>query len=591
LSAPRLKPIGTLLSKLDPLLTRVNVAFGALFCVGLTVNFFVVAAHENVNWDEFGMLLRAALTLESDVLKGGGRPGLGTVVLMPFVAGCTNPVEVVEKTRWLWSVFSLGYVAAFCVLLRQLFAKRRNVFGRRFAWQDALLAGGLLCVMPLWLRWSVQIRTDQGALFFGLWASVALAASVRNPRLAALAGAGFVVAALFTQKAAYIAALGGTLCLGGQWLSNDLEWRRELRRAAWLFLGAALVVGVWTLYARSFSEPPKMATFAAGAKAFAFQERTLGYQLYGHLLEYLRPHIIITVIGMACSIFSRFSKRSLGKELGVGLAVLTLGVAIALFHRSTFAYFWMTIGLFAAAVPAIMMGPVRAALPTYLSSGLTAAAWLALLGAAREPAQRLFEDTRSHQSKTFDFINRNFAPDAVGFHPESATLCRQSRSEFTTYFSATIYSVFYARDTTEQSRLFIERFRKEPVMFIIDSYRLRKFPELVRRFWSEHYIPATPSISILGSPVGGEWPSKRVMDVFVAGEYQWSPTAGRGEIDVDGDVLSAGQRVHLEPGDHQISVSKGTSGYLHWAVTDPVPSRGRPFFDFVVVSELTGKVY
>ena len=81
------------------------------------------------------------------------------------------------------------------------------------------------------------------------------------------------------------------------------------------------------------------------------------------------------------------------------------------------------------------------------------------------------------------------------------------------------------------------------------------------------------------------------MDAIAEGEYQWSPSAGEEPILVDGRALNPGDTMRLGVGMHRLAVSEGTSGILHWAVGDPVPGRGMPFFDFVVVAELTGKVY
>src|SRR5690606_35656095 len=93
-----------LLPAVGRFLNSINGALAVAFGLGLTLNYVVVASNENINWDEFALLWRGASTLETGVLNGGGRPGLGTVVTMPFAADCTNPVRSALALRCLWGV-------------------------------------------------------------------------------------------------------------------------------------------------------------------------------------------------------------------------------------------------------------------------------------------------------------------------------------------------------------------------------------------------------------------------------------------------------------------------------------------------------
>ncbi len=592
--APHRSPSTTLpllLAAVGRLANGASRALALLFCVGLALNYFVVATHENVNWDEFALLLRGAITLDTGVLNGGGRPGLGTVLTMPFVADCANSVSAALAMRWLWGVFSLGAVAAFIVLLRQLLGQRRNVFARRSATHDALLGAALLTLIPLWLRWSVQIRTDQGALFFGLWAAVLLNHSLKRPCVAVLAGVGLVLAALFTQKAAYVVALGGLLCFGTQWLSGDFERKRELRRALWLCAGALLTAVGWKFYVATFEQPPRVSTWKSGQRVFDYYRETLGFQLYEHLFEYLKPHLALVVVGGACALWAKVSRRALRRELALAIFVTALGVCIALFHSAAFAYFWLTIGMFIAAAAVISLGPIRAALPAWVADVASCATWGALIFCVSEPAGRLHDDDNSHQYEALAFVERNFEPSDVGFHPEGALLCRASRNTFRTYFSQAIVREFYGDDAERAAADFVQRFRDEPVMFILDSYRLRQFPASVIRFWSEHYVAATPSVSILGAQIEATSGAVESFEVIVEGDYQWSPSDGRTSLRVNGKSLAAGERVRLPLGEYRLSTGETGAGVFHWAVSDAVPARGLPFFDFVVAAELSGKVY
>ncbi len=48
---------------------------------------------ESINWDEFVMLARAERTLQLGEVVGGGRPGLVTIVLTPFLRGCVDTIR------------------------------------------------------------------------------------------------------------------------------------------------------------------------------------------------------------------------------------------------------------------------------------------------------------------------------------------------------------------------------------------------------------------------------------------------------------------------------------------------------------------
>ena len=71
------------------------------WALGLAVATFAafrLAAVYNVagNWDEFGLFETASITHETGVLNGGGRPGLAQLVVLPFVAGCDDEIEVLH---------------------------------------------------------------------------------------------------------------------------------------------------------------------------------------------------------------------------------------------------------------------------------------------------------------------------------------------------------------------------------------------------------------------------------------------------------------------------------------------------------------
>ena len=99
-----------------------------------------------------------------------------------------------------------------------------------------------LVLVPVWLRWSLQVRTDQWAIAFILWGGVCLLASKeRSSWLSALAGGLMMCGYLATQKASSVRPYVGTVVLGHHLIALDWRWKRELSRAGLLLLGGAMV--------------------------------------------------------------------------------------------------------------------------------------------------------------------------------------------------------------------------------------------------------------------------------------------------------------------------------------------------------------
>ena len=196
-----------------------------------------------MNWDEFALFHRTERSATTGRLQGGGRPGLAVAAIAPFVGVVTDTMATVIHVRLVWVGVTLGILAGLFFLLR---GAVRNSAQRGHA---VALGVAMIALVPVFMRWSIQVRTDQPAIAAALWASVALLASRRRPWLAAVAGALFVIGYLCSQKAIYVAALGGTIVLGDLAVDVPADRSRELRRSAWrvswLAAGGALVtVGV-----------------------------------------------------------------------------------------------------------------------------------------------------------------------------------------------------------------------------------------------------------------------------------------------------------------------------------------------------------
>jgi hypothetical protein len=564
-----------------------------LLKLGVGVLFAAVAAlhlaaipRENVNWDEFALLSRAHETWATGTLVGGGRPGLGVLVLLPLVRDCSDAIAAVRAARWLWAAFTLAAVAGLWALV-VAFRRRRT----RLPWRGGALAAGLLVLVPVFLRWSLQVRTDQPALAATLWGGVALLASRRRPWLAGVAGLAIAVGFLFTQKALYVAALAGLLTLGDPFLDGELRWRRELARATLLAAGAALVMGLYPAVVSRFLRPPGPVGIGGGLDVFEYYRSTLGFRVYRGMVPSLSAHLLLAGLwtGAVLTAWRRREPRT--RTLVVAAGVLALGAAVALFHAGAFPYFWMTLGVF----PAVAFGVALEPTVDWLSDPRTQAALLALaatllLAFSLPAAVRLLADTQRVQVESLAFIARDFGADDVGFHPEKALFCRR-RDPLPTFFSQHISTRFGGEDRRRAVAEFIARFRDLPVKFLLDSYRLGQFPPEVVRFWADNYALYRARVLIPARRVVGAPGDAGILSILVAGTYRWQADEGaaRGRPVIDGVALNSGDRIELTAGEHRLErADDPVAGTLWYAVDDPPSPSQQPFYSSAVLAEYRG---
>ena len=188
-----------------------------------------------INWDEFALLDRVARTARTGVPETGGRPGLAEWLLLPIVSACSDEIATARMARWLWLGLTLCFLAGLYAMLLELLRGRPQ---RR---HDALFGVALLALVPAFLEWSLQVRTDQLALAGGVWGGMLLLASQRRAPLALAAGILFGVGYLGSQKLLYAAALAGLLAAGRAWIERDLRPAREALRATLCLAGFGLV--------------------------------------------------------------------------------------------------------------------------------------------------------------------------------------------------------------------------------------------------------------------------------------------------------------------------------------------------------------
>jgi hypothetical protein len=560
--------------------------------VGALVLFVVVALGllrfasvrtESINWDEFNLMQNAAWTLSSGELHAGGRPGLAVLILLPFVSDCQDEIAAIQQARGLWLFFTFAALAGLATLLTRI----RPRSPQRFT--DAALGLALLAAVPSFLIWSLQIRTDQIALACGLWGAVALLASRERPPLAGLAGILFGLGYLSSQKVVYVAGLAGVLALGDLWRLRERELTREALRAVTCIAAMGMmIVGFHAsipilLPGEAASQAPAVSNlgFGAAGAAYDFQmsvfdyyRKTIGYSQYVAILPTLIPHVCLLALMAAATLIRFWRRQEIPRRLVLAWAVVLLGLLVGLFHAGAFAYFWMTLGLFPAVAIVLARDAIAelfAPWPRLAQQVAVAGLVVLLLAPAAVTLTGLLEDTQSVQRESLRFTQRNFDRSDTGFHPEAGLFCRDDPHHFPAYFSQLINRIFgpEARCMTCAPE-FIGEFYEKQVKFIVASFRLGQFPQLVRSFVEQNYLPYVGSVMVAGKRFEEEGESTRDFSLVVDGDYLWLPNRPPALIEIDGVRIPTGGRVQLKRGSHVASFPEGqTPGVLVLAMGEP----------------------
>jgi hypothetical protein len=556
----------------------------ALAALGLfALSRAVSIASTAINWDEFALLDRAARTARTGIPDTGGRPGLAETLLLPLVSACTDEIATAQLARWLWLGLTLCFLAGLYAMLLELLR------GRAHRRHDALLGVALLALVPAFLEWSLQVRTDQLALAGGVWGGMLLLASQRRAPLALAAGIFFGVGYLGSQKLLYPAALAGLLVAGRAWLERDLRPGREALRAMLCLAGFGLVFAAFrTAMGTAFEVPAShpsqrvMTPYHVGRALdiFEFYRHSLGYSQYYAMLPSLFVHGLLLVASAAAGLRAWRRRAPGGPTLLLVFAVLALGAAVAAFHAGAFFYFWMTLGLFPAVAFALALGPLRDALPAgrprQIASGLLWAA-LAIPGALK--ATSLLADTQAVQRDSLAFIRRNFAPSDAGFHPERALFCSPAEAPLPLYFSQTIFRDFVGPEKEANLAHMEQRFRGEPIKFLVQSFRLNQFPLELRRFWAENYQPYRASVFVAGRRLEGGSGASSDFELIVPGRYRWLPANAPRPVRIDQTILGAGDVLALAPGPHTAGfLEDATGGMLVLDLPEPPGPAPLPFY-------------
>jgi hypothetical protein len=194
-------------------------------------------------------------------------------------------------------------------------------------------------------------------------------------------------------------------------------------------------------------------------------------------------------------------------------------------------------------------------------------------------AASLLADTQGVQRESLDFIRRNFGPNDAGFHPERALFCGAAAAPLPLYFSQTIFRDFVGPQAEANLAHMEQRFRGEPIKFLVQSFRLNQFPLELRRFWAENYQPYRASVFVAGRRLEGARGATSGFDLIVPGRYRWLPLDAPRRVQIDQMLLDAGDIVALAPGPHTAGfVEDATGGMLVLALEDPPGPAPLPFY-------------
>jgi len=549
-----------------------HLAFAALLA-GLLIAHVISVFTENINIDEFAFLARAADTLATGQLQSGGRPGLGTLILLPFVRECTDTISAVRGARLLWVGFTIALVSGLWFLL--------STFLRTSAHrtEGAALGIALLVFVPAFLRMSIEVRTDQPAIALGLWGGVALIASRRSAPWALLGGVSYGVGFLFSQKLIYVAALTALLALGDLLIRREFEFRRELMRLVLCAAGGLAVLLAYRAMLPLFFEPARLQSVAGGMSTFANYRAELGFIYYALMLPTLVAHFGLLALLLYAT--ARASRRddTPWRTLLLAWAIVALGISVMLFHAGAFPYFWMTLGLFPAAAFAVGLDPIRRSFPRlHIWRIVGGSIWALLVVQATFTQAGLLQDTQRVQRDSLAFIDHNFGADQEGFHPERALFCRDTADPFPTFLERPALRRYWGPERERLAQELIGEFRRRPVVFMLDSFRLSWFPPEVQDFWNSNYQLYYESVWIPRLALDGPRGSRKSLDVIVPGAYRWQHGDGRPDLRLAGRLIAKGDTVELQAGGHDVELLRNIEdGSLVLAVVEPPRERVGPF--------------
>lgn len=549
---------------------RLHAAFWGLLIAFLAIRTIAVFTL-NINWDEFALLQRAELAARSGAVIGGGRPGLGTLVLMPLAAGCTDAIGALTTARLLWTFITAAAVWAFWRLLFVTLPPSPH------RWMAAATGIALWCLAAPFLRFSVQLRTDHPAVLMGLLGGLVLVKSRVRPLLALAAGILFGVGFLFSQKLLYVGAITGVLALGHVMLRDDVRPAREAARAAATLAGFLVVVFLYRAIVSVHTAPPSLLPVGGAMRTFEYYREAIGWRFYRDMLPLIVPQIICFILWLGIGIYWLLRRGIPTKLMLVTLLVVATGTGVVLFHAARFQYSWIVLGLYPATLGALTLAAALPVLERSLHRLIVLMSiWIPLLATAAGQAAFTVIDDQAHQRASLRFVQRNFAFDARGHSGLGAFVCREDENPFPVWFHEHLTARFNSEPAASQTTdWLIREFRERPVVYFVGLQSWEQYPDRFKTFLDEHYVHYFGAVHLPGrSFSGGE--DVQTFEVIVPGAYVWRSDPAATPLSVGGVSVPPGASVRLDAGAY--TVRSDAPGMLVLAVEDSPAPDEQPFF-------------
>jgi hypothetical protein len=256
-------------------------------------------------------------------------------------------------------------------------------------------------------------------------------------------------------------------------------------------------------------------------------------------------------------------------------------LVVIAFHAARFPYFYIVLGLFPAAIGALVVGPMLERLEGRRQElVLLVVLWAPLGLNALLQAGVMLNDDLAPQRASLAFVEENFPRDARGFEGHAAFACRHDPEPFKTRFYQNVLGDFGGESGPAEAERMLAEFRVRPVQFMIEPLEHEPYPGALREFWATRYVLYWGHVRVPGRQIEGApgWESE--LEVVVPGEYRWwsEGAAGR-RLVVGADTLVPGGVVVLDgTGNVALSLPDGGEGIFALALDRPPAPDTTAFF-------------
>jgi len=531
---------------------------------------FLLAARQNVNWDEFNYLTQVHSYLRGELVA---RMQTFHVHLFGWLPGLSsNEVDQIVGARLV-----IGIVAAANALLIYVGA-------RRFMDRHAALFG--LCAylaMNFVIGNSIAFRADPMATFLALLACFTVVGKPGRTMGAAIAGAIMAVAMMLTIKSIfYVTAFGLVFLAMGE------TWRDRFRLGlAFAAAGIPVFALLYGVHAETLATPPDLVPLAglgpAGSKMF------LADGLFPRWPEFLASVAANPILWFACSIgvatllgaIRRRPERRERRDAWVLLA-MTVPVLTPLIYRNAFDYYYVFIlppaawlagiayqRLFSAAMTSARGFAARFLITVVVLQLLFLTAYLA----------RQWPDRTTPQRLTLAGVHQVF-PALVAYIDGYGIVA--------SFPSAGFFMSSWGMDSYRAvgRPIFADRVAAaQPPMLLADALalhdallpglpvpdNLRLLPEDAS-FLVDHYLQYWGMLFVAGKQLAVPGGGPLEFTIAVAGDYRLE---GAAPVRIDGKSLAPNEVIMLSEGVHLVETDATDSAdvRLVWAVAQPAPSQ------------------